>query len=228
MTTELTPPGFGQRSRELLVGRDVLRLALRSRSLSSLPRGRGRPVLVVAGLGRGDGSLLPLRRTLTSLGHDARPADLGRVSDDIEGLAGRLGDRVRDVADETDDAVALVGWSIGGVIARETARDGPGAVRRVVTFGTPVVGGPSFTALAGRYTADQLDAIADAAEERSRNPIRVPVTAIRSPNDGVVTPAACIDRSTPGAENVEVSGTHLGMSVDPDVWAIVADRLARD
>ena len=58
------------------------------------------------------------------------------------------------------------------------------------------------------------------------SPIRVPLTVLFSHRDGVVAWQACIDRATPGAEHVEVSSTHIGMGVDPDVWAVVADRLA--
>ena len=47
-----------------------------------------------------------------------------------------------------------------------------------------------------------------------------------SRRDGVVAWQACIDRATPGVEHVEVSSTHIGMGVDPDVWAVVAERLA--
>jgi hypothetical protein len=56
----------------------------------------------------------------------------------------------------------------------------------------------------------------------------VPLTAVFSKRDGIVSWQACIDRSSPDVEHVEVSSTHLGMGVDPDVWAIVADRLSRD
>jgi hypothetical protein len=54
------------------------------------------------------------------------------------------------------------------------------------------------------------------------------VTAIWSANDGIVSPAACIDRRHPHVENVEVTSSHLGMGFDPDVWRVVATRLALD
>jgi hypothetical protein len=127
---------------------------------------------------------------------------------------------------ETGRDVSLIGWSIGGVIARETARDHPELIRRVITFGTPVEGGPSYTALAFRYGDERLAEIRAGVEDRAKTEIVVPVTAIWSRNDGIVAPAACIDHRNGTAENVEVSGTHVGMSIDPDVWRIVARRLA--
>jgi pimeloyl-ACP methyl ester carboxylesterase len=191
-----------------------------------MPRGDGRPVVVVSGLGATDVSLSPLRGFLRRLGHDARAAGLGRISDDVEDLFPEIGRRCARLAQESGRRVAVVGWSIGGVLAREAARDHPAAIERVVTFGTPVEGGPSYTALAGRYTADELVRIRSRIEERNRIAIAVPVTSIWSRNDGVVTPEACIDRRTPTVEHVEVSSTHLGMGFDPDVWATVATRLA--
>ncbi len=222
----LAPPSFPQRTRELLVGRDVVRFASRAPRLRSMPRGDGRPVVVVSGLGATDVSLAPLRHFLRRLGHDARPAGLGRLSDDVEELFPEIGRRCARLAQESGRRVAVVGWSIGGVLAREAARDHPEAVERVITFGTPVEGGPSYTALAGRYTADELVRIRSRIEDRNRTAIAVPVTSIWSRNDGIVTPEACIDRRSPTAEHVEVSSTHLGMGFDPDVWATVATRLA--
>ena len=167
----LAPPSLQQRSRELLIGRDILRLVVRSPTLRSLPRGDGGPVLLVPGFGATDASLLPLRRLLTSLGHDARPIRLGRMGDDIRALADRTIARAIDVHDETGRRPALVGWSIGGVVSREAARDRPDMIRRVVTFGSPTVGGPSYTALAGRYKPAELAAIRAEIDDQP-NPYR--------------------------------------------------------
>lgn len=223
----LTPPTWAHTARELLVGRDVVRLALRAPWLRGLPRGDGDPVVLVPGLGATDLSFLPLRGLLSRLGHDVRTAGLGRVSSDVATLAARVTDAASSVRDETGRKVALVGWSLGGVLAREVAREAPDAIRRVVTMGTPVVGGPSFTALARGYSTRQLAGIRAAIAVRDRVPILVPITALWSRNDGIVAGRACIDRTSPHVENIEVTSTHLGMGVDPDVWTIVAGRLAR-
>lgn len=223
----LAPPSTAQRCRELLVGRDLAKLAWRSPALRHLPRGDGGPVVCATGFGAGDVSLAPLRALLGYLNHDARPAGLGRVSDDVETQTVRLGAQVTDLAERYGVPVALVGWSIGGVVSREVARRYPSAVRRVVTFGTPVEGGPSYTALAWRYPESRLEEIRAEIERWKPVPIIAPITAIWSRNDGVVTPAACIDHHSPHVEHIEVDATHLGMGYHPQVWAIVADRLAR-
>jgi hypothetical protein len=114
------------------------------------------------------------------------------------------------------------------VLAREAARERPKLVERVVTFGTPVVGGPKYTAVAPRYQRQgyDLDAIAAAAAARDAVPLRVPVTAIYSRADGVVAWRACIDPTNRGVEHIEVGGTHVGLGFNPDVYRIVAERLA--
>lgn len=223
----LAPPSTAQRCRELLVGRDLARLVLRAPELRRLPTGSGGTVVCVTGFGAGDVSLAPLRALLRRLGHDALPAGLGRVNDDVESQTLELGAQVSELAERGGAPVALVGWSIGGVVSREVARRFPDSVRRVITFGTPVEGGPSYTALAWRYPESRLAEIRSEIERWHRIPIAVPITAIWSRNDGIVTPAACIDHRSPDVDHVEVDSTHVGMGYDPRVWTIVADRLAR-
>src|SRR3954463_9719428 len=82
--------------------------------------------------------------------------------------------------------VALVGWSLGGTVAREIARAVPQRVACVVTFGSPVIGGPTHTIGArtmGRDECERIDALIRrlAAEQ----PIEVPVTTIYTRRDGV-------------------------------------------
>lgn len=209
------------------MGRDLAKLVWHSPALRNLPRGDGGPVVCVTGFGAGDVSLAPLRALLRHLGYDARPAGLGRVSDDVEAQTVRLGTQVAELAEQCGVPVALVGWSIGGVVSREVARRYPSAVRRVVTFGTPVEGGPSYTALAWRYPESKLEEIRAEIERWKPVPIASPISAIWSRNDGVVNPAACIDHHSPHVEHIEVDATHLGMGYHPQVWTVVADRLAR-
>ena len=112
------------------------------------------------------------------------------------------------------------------MIAREVARRHPEAVRRVVTYGTPVVGGAAYTSIARAYgSRADVDAERVARSLAAEVPIQVPLTVMFSKRDGVVAWQACLDHSSPLVEHVEVSSTHLGMGIDPDVWAIVADRL---
>jgi pimeloyl-ACP methyl ester carboxylesterase len=170
----------------------------------------------------------PLRRYLAWLGYDTRGWGLGRVTHDPVGDARRLASAVVTMAERSGAPVSLVGWSLGGVIAREVARHRPDVVRRVVTYGSPVIGGPTYTAVAGAYSHELRDHTADVtARLHAERPVGVPITIIYSRRDGIVSWRACLDRSSPNAEHVEVRSTHIGMGYDPDVWAVVADRLAR-
>jgi pimeloyl-ACP methyl ester carboxylesterase len=180
---------------------------------------------MVPGLGATDASLFPLRAYLRQLGHDARPINMGRITDDVEGQYLRVAEELVRTSTEIDGPVVLIGWSIGGILSREAARDHPDAVSRVFTFGTPVVGGPAYSQAAYRYSQPVIDSIAKRVEERAQIPLRVPLTAIWSRLDGIVEPAACFDRVSTDVEHIEVRSTHLGMGLDPDVWNAIASRL---
>lgn len=221
------PPSRWATAGEALAGLEAIRLAAKTPSLWSAPSGDGGPVILTPGLGATDRSLLPLRRYLRDKRHDARSAGLGRIHLDVPALADLLVELTARVATERGRKVALVGWSLGGVLSRETARRRPDLVEQVITFGTPIVGGPAHTAFGRRYTDAELARIDTISRRRRAIPIEVPITAIWSRRDGVVSPRACVDDVSPNVENVEVSSTHLGMGIDPDVWLVVARRLAR-
>jgi pimeloyl-ACP methyl ester carboxylesterase len=184
--------------------------------------------MVLPGYGAGDGSTALIRAYLRSLGWDARGWGLGRNGGDVPELIPRVVDRVEQLARESGRSVALVGWSLGGVLAREAARERPLRARRIVTLGSPVVGGPKYTAVAEVYRRRgvDLDAIEAEVDERNAIPLSTPITAIFSRRDGVVAWNACIDRRSERVEHVEVAATHLGLGFSADVLRIIAERLA--
>ena len=204
------------------------RLLLRAPRLARQPRGGGAPVLVIPGYGAGDGSTSLLRGYLRLLGYQVRGWGLGRNRGNVGTLIPRVAELAEGWAAEAGRPLRLVGWSLGGYLAREAARERPAAVDRVVTFGSPVVGGPKYTAVAGAYRSRgyDLDAIEAEVSAREQKPITVPITAIYTRRDHVVAWQACIDHTSPDVEHVEVYSTHLGLGVDPEVFLIVADRLA--
>ena len=149
------------------------------------------------------------------LGVDAGEVEARRIASAVE------------LAERSGRPVALVGWSLGGTIARETARTVPDAVSHVVTYGTPVIGGPSYTIGARAAGETENARIRELIADLDRtNPIQVPITAIFTRRDRIVDWPASIDRTSPYVEHVEVRSTHAGMGIDPDVWEIVATRLA--
>ncbi|MEP7088778.1 MAG: alpha/beta hydrolase [Nocardioidaceae bacterium] len=219
-------PSGGAGLAELLGVAAGLRLPAAASRLARLPRGDGHVVIDIPGWKAPEVSGAPLRGLLRALGHDARAWGLGVNTGRPEHDAEVLAETVRRTAAE-QGPVSLVGWSLGGVIAREVARAHPEAVRRVVTYGTPVIGGPSHTLGAGSFGAAECARITALAEQLDReDPILVPLTAIFTRRDGVVTWQACIDHHSPDVEHVEVFSSHVGMALDPDVWEVVACRLA--
>jgi pimeloyl-ACP methyl ester carboxylesterase len=214
--------------REAAVGLEVLRLLAGLRGLGRHPRGAGEPVMVLPGFGAGDASTLVLRTHLRRLGYRVTGWGLGVNRGDVPRLMGEVARAVAERAGREGAPLRLVGWSLGGVLAREAARDVPEHVDRVITLGTPVVGGPRYTATARIYEArgEDLAAIEAAVEERERTPIRVPVTAVYSEQDGIVDWRACIDRWNPQVEHVRVRATHVGLGFSPQVLRLVAERLA--
>ena len=99
---------------------------------------------------------------------------------------------------------------------------------RVITLGSPVIGGPKYTAVADVYRRQgyDLDAIEAGVADRERIPPQVPVTAIYSKTDGIVAWRACIDSQNGNIEHVEVRTTHLGLGFAPGVYRVIAQRMA--
>jgi alpha/beta hydrolase family protein len=207
---------------------ELPRLLFRFPELARQPRGNGQPVLILPGYGSGDVSTALLKGYLRLLGYRARGWGLGRNTGNAVELLPRVLKRVASLARRSDRKVHLIGWSFGGYLARELARERADLIGHVVTLGTPVVGGPKYTVFAKRFQNRGLDvdAIAAAIEIRNKISICTPVIAIYSRRDGVVAWQACIDSDGTNVEHVEVRTTHFGFGFSPDVYKIIAQRLA--
>ncbi len=213
--------------REALSGLEAVRLAFHAPRLARQPRGDGRVVLVLPGFGAGDASTLPIRGYLRSLHYEASGWGLGRNTGTVEAFVEAMLDQVERLAQGTGCKVPLVGWSLGGVISREVARERPDLVEQVITFGSPIVGGPKYTRVGAAFQARgaNMDRIEQRLAERELRPIQVPVTAIYTKGDGVVAWRACIDHVTPNARNIEVKTTHIGLGLHHEVYVEVARQL---
>ncbi|NJN53077.1 MAG: alpha/beta hydrolase [Gammaproteobacteria bacterium] len=199
---------------------------LQSPALALAPRGDGQRVLVWPGFGAGNGSTAVLRAYLRWLGYDAQGWSLGDNSGDVLDTLDHLkADLLRAPSPEP---VSLIGWSLGGYLAREVARDCPHRVKRVITLGSPVIGGPKYTAIAHAFSqrGQSLDEIERLVDARYAVPLTAPVTAIYSKADGVVAWQACIDERSPNVQHVEVFSSHAGLGFSPHAYRIVANRLA--
>ena len=211
--TAASDPGPAQLLSEGLGLLELPRLLLRLPELSRLPGGSGQPVMVLPGFATGDSSTLVLQTFLRLLGYRVRGWRMGLNTGRVDALLPRVVRRVAYTAELAGEPVRLVGWSLGGFLAREAARERPDAVARVVTLGSPLA--------VGRREPDDLW-----REARRAAPGRVPVTAIWSRADAIVPWQASVDLS-PGVENVEVAATHLGLGFSAEVYRVIAERLAR-
>jgi len=228
MNRSITPPPARLLLGEVRGALEPARLLLRAPLIATLPRGRGAHVVLLPGYGATESSTAVLQGFVKLLGYRSHSWGLGRNTGNVAKLLPRVLARIDEIA-ASGDEVHLLGWSLGGYIAREAARERPARFQSVITLGSPVVGGPKYTTVARRYRRrghdlDELERLVDARYER---PLAVPVTAIFSKADGIVAWEACIDRRSPGIEHVEVRTTHIGLGFCPEVYRIIADRLAR-
>lgn len=223
----IAPPGLFGTLHELRLPLDTLRWAPQCLSLARRRAALPQTVLLLPGFGAGARSMAPLAAYLRALGHRTHHWGLGRNSGDVPALLSAVRLRILELAQQAGQPVVLVGWSLGGYLAREAARDEPDAVHKVVTLGSPVIGGPRFTAVSAWYRArgHDLDQIEQQVAERYATPLRVPVAALYSKRDGVVAWQACIDHWSPKVRHIEVNESHLGLGVAPRVLAIVAGEL---
>jgi len=131
--------------------------------------------------------------------------------------------QVRKRAEELSTKVSLIGWSLGGYVAREVARDLPDDIAQVITMGAPVIGGPKYTKAAQIFKAKgfDLDWIERETRKRNSTPIQVPITAIFSKSDAIVDWRAAIDKVSQQVEHIQISGSHLGMGFNSTVFKIV-------
>ncbi len=132
------------------------RLAFKSRALRSAPKGNGRIAIALPGWKAPEVTTAPLRGYLRSIGHDAQGWGFGINQGDVEAKRDDMVVKVRALAERSGRPVNLLGWSLGGVVAREVARTAPESVHRLVIYGSPVVGGPTHTAGVGTYAVDEV------------------------------------------------------------------------
>ncbi len=193
------------------------------------PATHTRSVLLLPGFGTGPRAMRVMEAHLRRHGHRVRDWGLGRNTGQAKELRIALEPLVGSLVERDGEPIVVVGWSLGGFIAREYAREHPEQVRRVITLGTPVIGGPRYTATAERYRAQghDLDELENAVKKRYATPLRVPVTAVYSKRDGIVAWQACVDRWSPDVRHVEVDETHVGLILSPRVLAIVASEVER-
>ena len=203
---------------------------------AALPSGDGHPVIVFAGRADGERAIAPLLSCCADLGYATHDGGRGRdpgPAGDVAAWLDALADEANAVFRHHGRAMSLIGWSLGGLCAREVAKLlGPRRVRQVVTLGTPFAasGADAQRGWLQKMLNDRSTESATALAARLSMPPPVPCTSIHSRCDGIVARKACRDAqadASRGDENIEIDGSHAGMGWNPRVLAIVADRLAR-
>ncbi|TVQ91225.1 MAG: alpha/beta fold hydrolase [Chromatiaceae bacterium] len=222
-----------------------LRLALEARAgwefgallasvplLSQAPAGDGHPVLVLPRMLGSDLSTQPLRTFLNRLGYAASPWGQGLNLGPRAGVMAACRQRLESLQRIHGKQVSLIGWSLGGLFARQLAKEVPEAVRCLIGLGTPLHLEPSPAETWRLYemlTGDpmELDGAEGLLEGSLLAPPPVPTTSIYSRTDGVVPWRASLESEGPQTENIEVESSHLGLVVNPLVLYVIADRLAQ-
>jgi pimeloyl-ACP methyl ester carboxylesterase len=191
--------------------------------LASAAGADGRPVLVIPGLSGGNGWTTAIRSYLGSLGHSVYGPRFAANKGTPARVLRCLAEQLDDLAAQHDQRVGLVGWSVGGSIAREVAKRHRGRVRQVITLGAPL--GSTRQALHGRPAAPPQPRVGLPAPGFAVLP--VPSTVIYSRTDGVFDWRRYPQDDGPDSENIVVLGSHLGMAHNPAVLHVLADRLAQ-
>jgi pimeloyl-ACP methyl ester carboxylesterase len=198
--------------------------------LSLAPRGDGHPVLVLPGLVASDTSTRPLRSFLKGRGYAVSGWRQGRNLGLRDGVQDGMVDLVQELSDTEGRKISLVGWSLGGLYARQLAKMLPDRVRGVITLGSPFAAGPKATnawrvyEMASGRRADEEDT-RFGGTLAGRPP--VPTTAIFSRTDGICAWQGCREQTSATSESIEIESSHCGMGHHPAAVYAVADRLAQ-
>jgi pimeloyl-ACP methyl ester carboxylesterase len=226
----LRPPGLGLLLAEMRGIFEFNTSLLLSPLLMRAPKGDGHPVLTLPGLLASDLSMAPMRRYLRELGYDTYAWKMGRNIGGFSRMRAALRDRLAEIHAGTGRKVSIVGWSLGGVYARDLALQAPDLVRCVVTLGSPFANDVRATNATRLYEALSGEAVEDESELRKAiaGDLPVPATSIYSRTDGIVNWRTCLQRPSDTAENIEVYlASHTGLGVNAAALWAVADRLAQ-
>jgi pimeloyl-ACP methyl ester carboxylesterase len=199
--------------------------------LRRLPKGDGHPVLVLPGFMAGDRSTEPLRKLLTDLGYDAHGWGLGRNMRIDAAREAAMNDLLHRIYTESGNKkVSIIGWSLGGVFAREIAKAAPDRVRQVISLGSPISNDRNhsnarrlFEYLNGKEPEPLKAGRYRALDEAPP----VPTTSILTRTDGVVSWQGSVQKAGGQTENIVVHGSHCGLGVNPSVAIAIADRLTQ-
>ncbi|MFT4025626.1 MAG: alpha/beta fold hydrolase [Novosphingobium sp.] len=220
------PDGIAGPPLRLLLGefRGVLPKALGS--VAPAPALRPRPVMLLPGFGAHPVRMRRMLRALGAAGHSVHEWGLGFNLGPTPQNFAFLIDRVIRLARDEGQPVVLIGWSLGGLFARELAKLAPQAVAGVITMGTPFSGDRRANNAWRAYqfvTGHPVDAPPVPGDFSQKPP--VPTIALWSPRDGIVAPRAACGWPGERDQAVALRCHHLAFANDPAVIAEVLRQL---
>jgi pimeloyl-ACP methyl ester carboxylesterase len=227
---ELRPPSLGLMLAEVRGIFEFNASLMLSPLLLRAPRGDGHPVLALPGFLASDLSMAPLRRYLRELGYETHAWRMGRNLGGVSRLRDAVRDRLAAIHASAGRKVSIVGWSLGGVYARDLALRAPEMVRSVITLGSPFAGDIRATNATRLYEAMSGEPVAENSDLRTgiSGDLPVPASSIYSRTDGIVNWRTCLVRPSATAENIEVYfASHTGLAVNAAALWAIADRLAQ-
>jgi pimeloyl-ACP methyl ester carboxylesterase len=199
--------------------------------LAALPRGDGHPVLVLPGFLASDSSTGPMRRLLRDLGYDTHGWRLGRNVRVDSKRVQEMEKLLLDLHRRSGRKVSIVGWSLGGVFARELAKMHPEAVRQVISLGSPIRDDrrhTNATRLFERLNGKEPEPLREGRFRELHQAPPVPTTSVLTRSDGIVHWRGSVQHPDHGhelTENIAVHASHIGLGVNPSVMVVLADRL---
>jgi hypothetical protein len=218
-------PAISRTLKELLVPIDIIRFVLQStNSIEQQAKLPPSPTIVIPGLGSSDISTKALRRYLSSVGLTVYKGGIGRNNGDLKTMIPMADNYLQEIWEKHQKPVVVIGWSLGGIIARELARNNPNKVAAVCCLGTPIFGGGRYSAYAPIYKKKGIDMqqMEDVCNRREIDPISVPSLSLYSKKDGIVWWNASIDVFNPHTQNTEVKCRHFSMGFSVEVCQIIS------
>ena len=226
----LRPPGFVLMLAEARAVLEFNASLLLSPLLLRAPRGDGHPVLALPGFLASDISMAPLRHYLKQLGYDCYGSKMGRNLGGVASRRNALKKLLSDIHAATGRKVSIVGWSLGGIYARDLALQAPDLVRSVITLASPFandVRATNATALYEALSGETVEANSGLIQAIAGD-LPVPATSIYSRTDGIANWRTSLLKPSAIAENIEVHlASHIGIGVNAAALWAVADRLAQ-
>jgi pimeloyl-ACP methyl ester carboxylesterase len=194
-----------------------------------IPHGQGQPVLVYPGYLTGDVSSIRLRRSLRASGYAAYGWGLGQNKGARADLLDRLGARLDSIVSRHGQPAALVGWSLGGIFARELAKQRPDLIQLVITLGSPFSGSPRdnnawrIYELLNDHPVDRppIDAVL-----QQKPPVRT--IAVHSPIDGIVAQRSARGLPDESDRQVEIAERHLSLARSPAAIRLIGQLLSEE